>query len=551
MSLQTAKKIESSKIITKIRKQFAQEKRKRTQKMQALLEADLQLTCYNSKLTWSEAFLLAEQNIFHGKSVSNEQIIRWAAQVREESFVLVMEDDEMLQSIPLLLKHFPVMLAEKQHKRLLIDIHDLVLEPSTFILLLQNKTMQEDGTEDPGLLLEKGKKKNGDQLPTESSKTKGRVPFHTKFPGLVECATNFIKEHSFLAQSRRRSTTITGTGVGLKDIQNHLLESIPGLKEQGGISLDTIHHLMVPPRKNSTRARRYKKLIDAKVPKKRNDYREENANQHFLFARVRYREEFAVKFQNEAAFYSSDDMNKIRMGPSTAVSRYHQQFRFFLRTDSPNLCDHDFPHPGYLISPSGYMRLEPKENSITNDSFNYERNEDAVSDDELERFESPAIQTNGYTVDKLGRNHFPRLKAGPSQIILRACKFHKSSGLTHVNDLLPILSAQVKDGKGIAFVKVDNGPDWNLSSLVNEVFFCRLWRRANLDILGIVSYAAKWSAYNNIEHLWSPMSKKLANVILPSVLPGDLKPPYQQTHLSAKEIKSKEAKVFYRYPNFP
>ena len=63
-------------------------------------------------------------------------------------------------------------------------------------------------------------------------------------------------------------------------------------------------------------------------------------------------------------FYSADDMNKIRMGPHTGVSRYHQISRFFMEDDSPNLGDHDFPHPGYLIVPSGYMALTMSDDYI-------------------------------------------------------------------------------------------------------------------------------------------------------------------------------------------
>ena len=107
-----------------------------------------------------------------------------------------------------------------------------------------------------------------------------------------------------------------------------------------------------------------------------------------------------------------------------------------------------------------------------------------------------------------------------------------------------MLIAQKNDGKGIAFLKVDNGSDWNLLSFVNELFFCRLFKDSGLDILGIVSYAAKWSAYNNIEHLWSLMSRMLANVILPSVLEGEEKPPYKQTNLTQEEIRRKEALVY-------
>ena len=64
--------------------------------------------------------------------------------------------------------------------------------------------------------------------------------------------------------------------------------------------------------------------------------------------------------------------------------------------------------------------------------------------------------------DKLGRNHHKRLVAGPSLVKLRACKFDPSTGMTHVNDLLHVLSGYAKTGKTVAFLKVDNGSDWNL-----------------------------------------------------------------------------------------
>lgn len=81
-----------------------------------------------------------------------------------------------------------------------------------------------------------------------------------------------------MAESRRRSTAVTGTGVGLKDIRKHLIANIPGLED---ISMDTIHQLLVPPRKKSSRALRYKCLIEVQVPKRKNDHRDENAHQHF------------------------------------------------------------------------------------------------------------------------------------------------------------------------------------------------------------------------------------------------------------------------------
>ena len=107
---------------------------------------------------------------------------------------------------------------------------------------------------------------------------------------------------------------------------------------------------------------------------------------------------------------------------------------------------------------------------------------------------------------------------------------------------VPIINKLMSQGKSIVFVKVDNGPDWNLASLVNAYFFFKLWEKTKLDILLICSYAALWSAYNNIEHLWSLLSRLLSGVILPAVAPGDEKPPCQMS-ISKEERRGKEAAV--------
>ena len=59
-------------------------------------------------------------------------------------------------------------------------------------------------------------------------------------------------------------------------------------------------------------------------------------------------------------------------------------------------------------------------------------------------------------------------------------KFSPSTAEAHTNNLLPLLTAQVKDVKGIVFLKVYNGPDWNLLSVVKLLHFCRLWRDSEL-----------------------------------------------------------------------
>ena len=217
----------------------------------------------------------------------------------------------------------------------------------------------------------------------------------------------------------------------------------------------------------------------------------------------------------------------------------------------PNLIDHDFPNPGYLIVCSGYQSLEQKDTAEQDsfDKFAEHHVHDTIDIDEpLIDDDVPVARQpdeKGLFVDKLGRKHYPRFMSGPLRLVLRAVKFSPSSAQNHCNDMLPLLTAQVKNGKGIAFLKVDNGPDWNLHSVVNEFLFSRLWRESGLDVLGVVSYAARYTAYNNIEHSWSHVSRLLSSVVLPSVLDEDEEPPSKQSQLSKEECARKEAKVCF------
>ena len=88
-------------------------------------------------------------------------------------------------------------------------------------------------------------------------------------------------------------------------------------------------------------------------------------------------------------------MNKLRMGPVTAVPRYHQIFRLFMTNNSPNVRDHDFPNAGYRIVPSGYMTLTSTElkenicdeyaNDELNDFIDINQAEDSLGDENTER----------------------------------------------------------------------------------------------------------------------------------------------------------------------
>ena len=102
--------------------------------------------------------------------------------------------------------------------------------------------------------------------------------------------------------------------------------------------------------------------------------------------------------------------------------------------------------------------------------------------------------------DSLNRPHFKVPHTGSTTVCLCSAKFHSSTCEMHIHDLKPILEAVVKEGKTVVTLIVDGGPDWSTSSLLNALYFMRLWKACNLDMLCVTSFAARYSAYNPTEH---------------------------------------------------
>ena len=551
-SLSILSELSDKRILSKLQKRCNQQAEEPV--MKAFTTTDITLSCRNSHLSWTQAFNNFESCSTEKlpKEVSSTSVRYAAEQIEHDTFVcagglnLTCHSQEIIDAV---VSNFPVLCLTRMGNIMLIDIHGLLLGGGAFTSLLNG--------DDPT--------SNFDQISSSSNsecaqddavrspifgprQKRGRRPMHERYPELVNEVSSFIKQHSFSAHGRRRETTGTGVGVTLLQIRNHVLATIPELVD---ISTDTIHRLMVAPKKSTIAAARYRGLVQARVPKTgRNDYRENHENQHFLFARVAYREEFCSKHSDECTFFSCDDMAKIRMGPAPAVSRYHQERRFFAKGDEPNLPDHDTPNPGYLLNSSGYQELvvNKQRKDVVDQAYTAEEENDIIQESgfilEDELMDKEMSQNNKKSFrDKLGRLHYHRYMSGPTKLVLRAVKFSPSNAMNHVNDLLPELASLLEKGIGIAFVKIDNGGDWNLANLVNEIYFCRMWKESKLDVLAFVSYAARFSAYNNIEHTWAPMSKKLTSVILPSVLEGDEAEPYK-LGIPHDEVTAKEAKVF-------
>ena len=191
-----------------------------------------------------------------------------ASQIESDtvSYINELPIDCNAEIIDFLVTNFPIMVVSKCSEKVLINIKDFILDKHAFTLLVcdENKekstSSQNSNTQisTVDLVETQQPKKIGPM------KQRGRVPLWQQFPTLIE---DFIKRHSFSVQCRRRESTGTGTGVSLKQIREYVMNEVPGLRDKG-ISRDTIHFLLAPPRKNTIRAERYKSLIDARVPAK-------------------------------------------------------------------------------------------------------------------------------------------------------------------------------------------------------------------------------------------------------------------------------------------
>ena len=180
---------------------------------------------------------------------------------------------------------------------------------------------------------------------------------HEIFDQIVPTALAYARSRKWEAQRRRRTTTSTTgndvDGFRVIDLLYHLYETIPGLYEHG-FSKSAVYRLFQPARTNSIDAKSYHRVIDARVSKKSNSARAMSEGTHFARAQQRLLQEWFT-FHRQLCV-SGDDMNIIQVG-RPAVSRYHQQRRFFMNGEGPDHKTHDFPSSHLGIKLGGFMML--------------------------------------------------------------------------------------------------------------------------------------------------------------------------------------------------
>ena len=79
---------------------------------------------------------------------------------------------------------------------------------------------------------------------------------------------------------------------------------------------------------SSIQAKRYKGIVEARVPHKQNMLQKAHLAAHFCAAQVALQMELVEHFPAECGAVSCDNMNKAHVG-TLAVLRYHQLRRFF------------------------------------------------------------------------------------------------------------------------------------------------------------------------------------------------------------------------------
>lgn len=90
---------------------------------------------------------------------------------------------------------------------------------------------------------------------------------------------------------------------------------------------------------------------------------------------------------------------------------------------------------------------------------------------------------------------------GALHVFSRVSKFYSSSSQSYANDLChPLMEEAKKKKKYAVSVVTDIGPDYSIESILNMLYFGRLWRDLDLDLNVKTSFAPGRSAKNMVEH---------------------------------------------------
>ena len=161
----------------------------------------------------------------------------------------------------------------------------------------------------------------------------------------------------------------------------------------------------------------------------------------------------------------------------------------------------------------------------------------------------PGIDGKELKYDALDRLHLDTTYSGHCHLRIRSHKYNSTTAATIITDLYDIL-AHHKQTKSVYMFLADGGPDFNPYHIANDLFYYRLFKKLDADILAVMAYAARYSAFNPVEHCGSSLSNKLSSVIFsPLENEDDVSAPALESGLSKEDLKIKEKIVCDRAMN--
>eukprot|EP00475_Leptophrys_vorax_P016525 TRINITY_DN22977_c0_g1_i2.p1 TRINITY_DN22977_c0_g1~~TRINITY_DN22977_c0_g1_i2.p1 ORF type:complete len:258 (-),score=51.57 TRINITY_DN22977_c0_g1_i2:88-861(-) len=179
-------------------------------------------------------------------------------------------------------------------------------------------------------------------------------------PSLLQSVPNFLNLMQFTlerhanvsAHRRRRSEENIVTGMSLKLLADKMSAQI-GQKVFGR----ALRLYFGAPNKRVHSRHEYYDLLNARISTRlENKIGKHCPDSHFCAAQVKYVMEMASDFAGQVALYSADDKATMRIG-TLAVDRRMRIKKVVLGDSNPQVADHDFPVPSYLLSLSGYEEL--------------------------------------------------------------------------------------------------------------------------------------------------------------------------------------------------
>jgi hypothetical protein len=342
-------------------------------------------------------------------------------------------------------------------------------------------------------------KKTKKQKKSTGGKKRGRPALTSEFPALIDAVRTIINRYAPEASDRRRNEVLR-SGVPLGEIRDQLTAQFPDLRN---IDKRTIARMMFPPRANAASAQRYKKEIQARVTVMQNNMRITNQDGHYSCAQMCLLKEISAWVGGkECLCLSADEKSKLVLGESGLVSRYHQNNKVTPITLKVNKFDHDYKYSQYTLCVSGFMELAtPEEFQKENDVY----------------------------VDTKGRDRVTTACTGKSHLWLRSTFHDRPDVDSNCSDLRKVLNKKRRGESGlppVVVVSVDGGASYDTRRDATILLMGEIFKDFALEGLVLVRRAGGLSALNDVEHLWSPVSKKLAGTIISACIGDEDSPPW-------------------------